>query len=73
MKRVRSSFEGISVEDAMLSVLSEASAIVSADLALNNPTLSSDFTSDERLRALNHLVEQARLATRKQNLSQTSA
>lgn len=57
MKRVRSSFEGISVEDAMLSVLLDTASIVSVDLATTNPTLSADFTRAELIRGLNILIE----------------
>jgi hypothetical protein len=58
MKRVRSSFEGISVEDAIYAILSDATGVIAADMVLQNATLSSDFTVEDRLNGLNHLVEQ---------------
>ncbi len=60
MKRVRSALEEAPppAEDAVLALLSESRTAVAAELVLGHPTLSDDYSQEERLRALNNLVEQ---------------
>lgn len=58
MKRPRSFIEAITVEDAICALLAEADPIIGAEQVIGNETLSSDFSTEDRIAGLNHLVEQ---------------